>query len=304
MSKVLAFVAIVLMLGCRQDVQKVDVAKVPQKSLVVETDQPLPDPKPQVSKVPPELLLATFNINFGNARLDLVCEAIQESNADIVALQETNAESEAALTQAFAAKYPHHKFIGNDRIYYAGRSGVLSRFPMSEATAIKPADGWFEVLICRFDLGGEALELVNVHLTPFRLEASDGLTKALTRLGETEVAHRLEIEQIHQHMHDDVRTVVLGDFNSMSSFAAPKFLLERGFTDSFAAVHDNPDQHPTWEWPLRSGKFMLRIDYIFHDASLETVASQVIRKDASDHHLLMSKLRLNRNAKPKITPAS
>ena len=84
----------------------------------------------------------------------------------------------------------------------------------------------------------------------------------------------------------------MGDFNSLPSFAAPAFLREYGLVDSFASKHADADKHPTWEWPLASGKISLRIDYIFHDATLETEFSQVSSAKASDHFLLTSRLRL------------
>lgn len=251
-------------------------------------------------KDPSELLIATFNINFGNARLDLVREAIQDSKADIVVLQETNEESEKYLREAFTASYPHCKFCGSDRRYLAGRFGIFSSFPIVEMTFVDAEHGLFGTPIYRLKLGSQELRLVNVHLTPFLVTARGGLASAFERMQETEVAHRREIELINEQMVGDMRTVILGDFNSLSNFAAPTFLRERGFTDSFAAVNDNPDQHPTWQWPLGSEKLSFRIDYIFHDSSFESVSSRVIRKDASDHHLLLSQLRLK--AAVKTTP--
>ena len=52
-----------------------------------EGENPLPPPD--------SLNIATYNINYGNVNLPLVAETILRSRADVVALQETNEESEA-----------------------------------------------------------------------------------------------------------------------------------------------------------------------------------------------------------------
>src|SRR5436190_12997690 len=56
------------------------------------------------------LRVATYNINWGNLHLDEVARAIRESDADVVALQETNPQSEAWLRRQFADVYPHLAF--------------------------------------------------------------------------------------------------------------------------------------------------------------------------------------------------
>ncbi len=301
MARSLAAVVLFLTIGCTRASpernEPTSRVTVDQTAVQIELVTPPSIPKPSERQEPSELLIATFNINFGNARLDLVREAIEESKADIVVLQEANEESETFLKGAFAANYPHHNFSGSNRLYLAGRFGILSRFPVVEATFVDAEHGLFGTPIYQVQFGGQELRLVNVHLTPFSLSVRDGLARVFARMGETEDAHRQEIELIHEQMLDRIRTVVLGDFNSLSSFAAPKFLREHGFTDSFAAVHDDADKHPTWEWPLGSEKLSFRLDYIFHDESFECVSSRVIRKEASDHHLVLSQLRLKINAK-------
>ena len=66
---------------------------------------------------------------------------------------------------------------------------------------------------------------------------------------------------------------------------------EHGFTDSFAALHANADQHPTWHWPLGRTEARLRIDYIFHDQNFETRISRTLCDTGSDHCLLVNELR-------------
>jgi endonuclease/exonuclease/phosphatase family metal-dependent hydrolase len=85
---------------------------------------------------------------------------------------------------------------------------------------------------------------------------------------------------------------VLGDFNSISTFVAPATLTKAGLIDSFAKAHpDDADAHATWRWPTRPLPIALRIDYIFHTPHFTTTASEIIRREGSDHSLVVSELR-------------
>lgn len=83
---------------------------------------------------------------------------------------------------------------------------------------------------------------------------------------------------------------VLGDFNSISSFKAPQRLTGLGLIDAFASTHDDADSHPTWTWPTRPLPLALRIDYIFHTPHFTTTKAEIIRRDGSDHSLLVAEL--------------
>jgi endonuclease/exonuclease/phosphatase (EEP) superfamily protein YafD len=87
-------------------------------------------------------------------------------------------------------------------------------------------------------------------------------------------------------------TIVAGDFNSVSTFCAPAKLKEIGLLDAFAAVHDDPEVHVTWQWPTRPLPLRLRIDYIFHTKHFTALDAQVIRGEGSDHSLVLAALRL------------
>ncbi|MCR4415178.1 MAG: hypothetical protein NUV77_22380, partial [Thermoguttaceae bacterium] len=74
---------------------------------------------------------------------------------------------------------------------------------------------------------------------------------------------------------------------------------EKGFIDSFASVTEEPDEHPTWRWPVGRGELTLRLDYIFHTRELKTVESKVLASRASDHSMVFSRLRWEAAEKPK-----
>ena len=69
-------------------------------------------------------------------------------------------------------------------------------------------------------------------------------------------------------------------------------LRQRGYRDSFAAVNENPDDWATWRWDLGGHPLAMRIDFIFHDDALDTIASRIITNESSDHSLVVSELAL------------
>ena len=92
------------------------------------------------------------------------------------------------------------------------------------------------------------------------------------------------------HIPKDVASLVVGDFNSCATFQVPVLLTNSGFVDSFAALNENPDSHPTWHWPTKYGEVSLQIDFVFHSRAFRTTESRLIKTEGADHYLLLSKL--------------
>ena len=142
--------------------------------------------------------------------------------------------------------------------------------------------------------GGRKLQFVNVHLQPALLSRGINFTAAMQAFRQMEETHAREIEHVVKNLPLESPTLIAGDFNSMSSFAAPTFLAGKGLVDSFASVTDQPDTRVTWRWPTKLLELSGRIDYIFHTRQLRTVRSEIIPSTASDHHLLVSRLQWQR----------
>jgi len=66
--------------------------------------------------------VATFNINWDNPNLKEIVRVIRQSQADLVALQETNAVSERFLQAQLGRQYRYVKFRRPTDRYMAGRS--------------------------------------------------------------------------------------------------------------------------------------------------------------------------------------
>jgi endonuclease/exonuclease/phosphatase family metal-dependent hydrolase len=283
--------------GCRPSNVSEEPSLAEAKSAGSQQQDPLPHTRstePPTAASPESIRVATYNINWGNPNLDAVLGAIRQADADLVCLQETNAQSAAALRREFADDYPHLGFYGSVEPFAAGGFAVLSRLPVTREGFLPQREALFGTCILEVRAGDQLVQVIVVHLQPVLFQKRGGDVTALSVLRALEAAeqtHGKEMHQILTRVRTDVPTLIVGDFNSVSKFQA-SMLAERGFVDSFAAVNENPDSHPTWHWPIKLGDVTLRIDYIFHSPSFRALSSRVVRTAGSDHYLLLSELAL------------
>jgi endonuclease/exonuclease/phosphatase family metal-dependent hydrolase len=247
--------------------------------------------RPSVShKKPLAVCVATYNINVANEDLALVADAIIESQAEIVALQEVSPPAEAFLRERLASDYPSMAFEKSAGPWVTAQFGFISKHPIVRSRSVEPGPGLFGTQIAVVDLGGRTVQLANVHLNPLDANmrrTAGGLVRAALAAEET---HLAEIERIYASLEPGIPAILLGDFNSLSFFKGPAFLRDRGFVDSFAAVQAEANMHPTWQWTTSYGTVSARIDYIFHDGSFRTLESRIIDRSSSDHRLVVSRL--------------
>jgi endonuclease/exonuclease/phosphatase (EEP) superfamily protein YafD len=254
------------------------------------------------SAVGQSLRVATFNVNFGNRLGDQVLDAIAESKADIVCLQETTPQSEAFLRKHLAATYPEFHCVGHKGHYYAERFAFASRVKPQDIIFAPPEHGLFGSYSATFPCGEQAVRVINVHLSPFGIPRGSTFVEGMAAISGTESKHAREIAEILKKVDAEIPTIVAGDFNSLSTFHAPMALVEAGFIDSFASLHADPDKHHTWQWPTRPLPIKLRIDYVFHSNHFNTVDSAIIRRNGSDHFLVVSGLKLGEESDKPIQP--
>jgi len=234
--------------------------------------------------------VATFNVNWGNRHGDQVLAAIAASNADILCLQETTPQSERFLKQHLRDRYFEFHAVGHQGAYAAERFAFASQLKPRDLTFHPPQAGLFGLYAATFSLGDRNIRVLSLHLTPFLIPRGSGLRDAMGALMATEEKHRQEIEAVLAAVDQNVPTIIVGDFNSLASFEAPRRLIAAGFIDSFAAMHADADTQPTWRWPTRPLPLALRIDYIFHSQHFRTVSSEIIQQGGSDHFPVVSEL--------------
>lgn len=244
------------------------------------------------------LCVATYNLNFANRRGDQVLDAIATADPDLVCFQETTIQSEGFLREHLKKTHPYFYSVGHKGRYYAERFAFASKTKLTDLKFTEPNAGLFGFCIATVETTRGPIQVVNVHLSPFQFKRGCGIADAMTSLSATEEVHVIEIAAIVEVIDPKKATIVLGDFNSISTFAAPKRLVELGMIDAFASLHDDADAHPTWSWPTRPIPVKLRIDYIFHTPHFTTTKSEVLHRDGSDHALLYAVLKIDEQSDP------
>lgn len=146
-------------------------------------------------------------------------------------------------------------------------------------------------------VGERDVRIANVHLSPFLVQRGSSISQAIAAIGKIETIHKEEIGRICKLVDPARPTLVVGDFNSLSTLAAPAQLTHVGMTDSYAAVHEDADAKFTWHWKLRVSELRFRIDYIFHSSHFKTLGSRILPSKGSDHYLLVSDLRMRNSEK-------
>lgn len=237
------------------------------------------------------LCVATYNLNYGNRHGDQVLDAISKAKPDLICFQETTEQSERFLKEQLAQSHPHFYSIGHDGRYFAERFAIACNSELSDVEFVPPGSGLFGFYTATLTLNRERIQIVNVHLAPFQITRGATFLDATAALSTTEEIHADEIDAITKSIDLNRPVIILGDFNSMSTFAAPKRLVELGMLDAFASVTKDPDTHPTWRWPTRPVPLALRIDYIFHSKHFKTLKSEVLQRDGSDHALVYAVLK-------------
>lgn len=233
------------------------------------------------------LRVASFNLNWGNKDKAKVLAAIEKANADVICFQESTAETERFLRAELAMNFPHFKSVGHLGRYFGERFSFASKFELTDVKFSPPNAGLFGFYCATIDKNERSTRIVNVHLTPFQMKRGGGIAEAFAALEETEKKHAIEIEKIVESIDLKTPTIVAGDFNSISTYVAPKRVTEIGFVDGFAKIHSNADNLPTWSWPTKPIPLNLRIDYVFHSPHFRVRDAELVGDTGSDHAVVV-----------------
>lgn len=235
-------------------------------------------PAPQAARPPdsgePALRVMTYNVNFGLAGDPQAVTGIREAGADVVFLQETNAEWERALRNGLGDLYPTMEFVERPA---AGGMGLLSRWPIREAEVLEPpAEGWFPAwrVVLATPLG--AVQFLGVHLHP-QISDSGSVVSGYFTTGDNRLA---EIRAHLARLDPGLPTLLLGDFNETADDDALEHLAELGY----ASALDRFDPgRATWRWTTSVGSISFQFDHLVHDARLEPLEVRVLEHGRSDH---------------------
>ncbi len=234
----------------------------------------------------PEFTVLTYNIHHGegtDGRIDLVriAKVIQESGADLVALQEVDRKTDRTHVRDLPNELAHltsmEVIFAKNIAFQGGEYGnaTLSRFPVKRWT--------------------------NLHYRPVRPGEQRGLLQAVVTIGNTDVAflnthldHRpddverlasvAEIETVASR-YASMPVILCGDFNSQPGSQVDVRMSEQ-FRDAWRATGVGYGGTYPSEAPDR------RIDYVWLRGGIQALSAEVIAGDGSDHAALKVRVQL------------
>jgi endonuclease/exonuclease/phosphatase (EEP) superfamily protein YafD len=222
------------------------------------------------------LRVMSYNVNHANPDITGTMDAIAGENADVVLIQEVDADWKTALGKRFAKLYPHQAFRVTARA--AGGLAVLSKHPIAEEELIPtPPEGWFPAQRLVVDGPFGKVQMLNVHLRPNRDRGG-----WITGYQTTPPLRLAQAKAYFPRLAAGVPTIIAGDFNELPTGLAMEFFAKQGL----ARV---PTKGPTtWHHQkIVGGKPMsllsMDIDHVLVDSTLAASDAVVLDAGASDH---------------------
>lgn len=215
------------------------------------------------------LTVVTFNTYPSNARYDEAVTWLLRQNADLLILQEVNADM-SALDNAY-------EFVAEQQT--ETRQLVYSRYPILENEQIALADAAPQRVV--LDVGGTAVAVYNLHLAmPF----APGDGPLLSRYDES-LRNAQIIQVLSALSTESLPHIVAGDFNT-SEWSLIYDTIDAQLNDAYRAVSWGIGA--TWPGGASEGlgaglPRLFRLDYIWYSDAFQAVSSIVGPSLGSDH---------------------
>jgi endonuclease/exonuclease/phosphatase family metal-dependent hydrolase len=230
---------------------------------------PDPDVKKDIDHDIQELRVMSYNILYTTSN-ESTLKVLQESNADIIGLQEASSARLADLAQKH--RFYYHSFKKSTANMSDQDTGILTRFPITR---------FFDngvVVKINADI---SVGIFSVHLAPYPYEPYDFRDNKITTAEQAIAsATRVRIpqinpalEEIQELLDEGVPVFLTGDFNEPSSLDWTAVPAEKkmhfgkvvqwpvsiavqnaGFTDAYRMKFPNPLSHPGNTWTTGNPK--------------------------------------------------
>jgi endonuclease/exonuclease/phosphatase (EEP) superfamily protein YafD len=243
----------------------------------------VPAPKPTPAPSDHTLRIISYNIWNQNRHLDSDIDWMLEQNADVLVLVEAVQHHLPTLSR-LAIHYPYYQRVDSNIM-------VASRYPMLENEVIvlekktSPYDGRV-ALRAVLDVQGQPMTVYAVHLSVPRQRVP-----AYPRLIVNKTLHivqhynesrrNAQIAVLLNHVQQENNPVIIaGDFNMSHTSAIYEAFVEAGLVDTYATAGAGFGM----SWPVHHTlPPVLRIDYVWHNNLLRTVAARIGEQRGSDH---------------------
>ncbi len=115
-----------------------------------------------------DLTVVTHNVNAGNPDPRGTAEALVDSGADVIALQEVSSSQAGAYRSALDRTHPYHEL--------AGTVGIWSKYPLSGARTVDIKMGWPRAMRATVRTPKGEVAVYAAHLPSVRVQFRSGFT--------------------------------------------------------------------------------------------------------------------------------
>jgi endonuclease/exonuclease/phosphatase (EEP) superfamily protein YafD len=218
-----------------------------------------------------DLRVVTANLRLDNDRIAETGARLLAANADVVVLQEVT-PSHAEGLHELVASYPYRFVDARDGAF---GFAILSRYSILQA--VQTRVGGFPMALSRLDVGGQPVQVWNVHPPAPR----DVAARRVLREQLAYVARRASTAE--------GAIVVAGDFNATRWSPELGALRSAGLADAHEATHRG--LAATWPANAVTPPFLL-LDHVLVSRALGIVSVVELEAGASDHRPVVADLRL------------
>ena len=249
------------------------------------------------------LMIATYNVaRFNNETTGFIAQDIlaqmKKQNVDVLCLQEYNDFSGDKKNSESYKDYFQYMAKGKDDMV------IYSRHPISDSKTIEFEETNNSAMWADINVNGQLFRVVNVHLETTGVNRTLRSAAKLHVQGTNIENNRLlraiygnytwgmmiragqavtVRNELQMHKDDDRSMIVCGDFNDVPYSYVYNTMLGNDLIDGFKECGSG------WMYTYRGNK-SVRIDYIFHDQSVEGLTYYKQDLSYSDHYPVFMKL--------------
>jgi endonuclease/exonuclease/phosphatase (EEP) superfamily protein YafD len=235
----------------------------------------------------PRLVVLAYNALGYNLNAAETVRVVREAGADVVALQELNPATAAAIERDLAGVYPFRWLEPREGVSGAG---LLSKFPMVLGTPLPDIDWVGRPLVAELEVGGSRVTVIRFH-------AASG--PGHLRRRERQAAQLAAFARSH-----DGPLVLAGDLNATDQHRAYALITSElhdawrvagwGWGHTFPGP---PTRRQGGSRPVVLGvpapMWLIRVDYVFYSSDLAALDAHLAPFSAtSDHRGVVATLAL------------
>ncbi|MFJ1702151.1 endonuclease/exonuclease/phosphatase family protein [Kitasatospora sp. NPDC088346] len=216
-----------------------------------------------------DFTVLTHNVAAANSDQAGTLRLLNESGAQIVALEELAAGAVPAYTKGLAARYPYH--------VVEGTVGLWSSYPIGGVQVVDIRIGWTRAFRAEVTTPKGPLAVYVAHLPSVRVQFDGGFTAGRRDVSAQALGDAIEAEPLK-------KVVLMGDLNgtmndrSLAPISAQMRSAQGAAGDGFG-----------FSWPASFP--MARIDQILSKGGLRPTDSRVLPADGSDHRAVAADYR-------------